>query len=232
MNFTQTIFNPIKFKIKEYYWNKAQKEEFKFWEGISQTGYNNLTPENFISEGQKKDMLSALEFTDMPLEFWKDKTIVEFGPGPAGIIEYVDAKLKIGVEPLYYEYLKVYPHLKTSNVKYLTQAAERTEDISNNIADLVICYNMLDHVIEPNLVLQNIRRILKQDSPLLFQINVYDSQSDIDNKTGVHADLHPHSFTRESVIKILMKNGFIVTKEKLSEHKNECNERYFILLAI
>ena len=209
-------------------WLSAQTEEAKFWEGISKTGYNNQDPAMFIEDSQKRDMLSALNFLDIPNTYWLDKTVIEFGPGPAGVIEYIDAKEKIGIEPLYLEYFKMFPHLKFSKVKYFPIAAEETEQVPSQCADLVICYNMLDHVIEPSKVLHQIKRVIKSDGILLFQINVYDSDLEIQNKSGVHADLHPHSFTRDSITNLLDQHGFKVTKESLAEWKNECDERFFI----
>jgi len=109
-------------------WLAAQVEEARFWDGISKTGYNNQDPGEFIADGQRKDMLSALEFLDI----------------------------------------------------------------------------------------------------LLFQINVYDSDLEIKNKSGLHADLHPHSFTRDSIVLLLNQHGFKILKERLLDTKNECDERFFI----
>jgi len=212
-------------------WSSAQIEEAKFWEGISKTGYNNQSPEDFIKDTQKKDMLAALSRICHPINYWLDKTVIEFGPGPAGIIEYIDAKNKIGIEPLYHEYLEMFPHLKKSKVKYYNVPAEDTEFLNPQSADLAICYNMLDHVMDPVKILNNIFKVLKCDAPLLFQINVYDSEQEINNKSGVHAELHPHSFTRDSIVELLNHNGFKIESENLFDHLNECGERYFICVC-
>ncbi len=177
-------------------------------------------------------MLAAIDFLGFEQSHWKDKTVVEFGSGPAGVIEYIDAKVKIAIEPLIKKYREIFPHLNLSSVRYLESAGESADTIGSESADLVICYNMLDHVIDPDAVLRQIKRVLKNNSHLLFQINVYDSKTEIENKTGTHAELHPHSFTRDTIVEKLNEFGFKVEKENLSPHKNDCDERFFICSCI
>jgi SAM-dependent methyltransferase len=221
-------FDPLVEKSLQAKWEQAQNGESNWWKGVSQTGYNGQNPSEFIEIGQKKSMLDALSFLGHPEDFWKDKTVVEFGSGPAGIVEYIQAKEKIAIEPLFPEYLKMFPHLKNSTVRYLSSPAEEEQGICDSSADLSICYNMLDHVYNPKEVMQQIARVTKQNGLFLFQVNVYRSQEDILQKSGLHAELHPYSFTPESALEIIREHGFSVLNQHLSDSPNECKEYYFI----
>ena len=209
-------------------WQLAQREELRFWEGISRTGYNEQDPERFIQDGQRQWLLSQLEILEKPLTSWQQGVIVEFGPGPAGFVEYLPAKRKIGIEPLIEEYRALYPHLELSDVEYYPVPAEEAFDIPSGIADLVVCFNMLDHVISPTRVVAEMSRIAKPGADLLFQLNVYLSVEEVLQKPAEHAALHPHSFFPPDVVGLLDTHGFQIVKDHCSPGVNPCGEHYFI----
>lgn len=220
------IFSPYKRA-----WKKAQNQEFSWWRGVATNGYKGRTPEKFVSEFQKQWMLEQLDFIEKPIEYWKDKTIVEFGPGPAGVVEYIEAKTRIAIEPLIDNYRKVFPHLKDSSVVYHSCAAEDANVIADEIADLSICFNVLDHTYDPKKVIEHLTRISKKNAVILFQLNVFGSESEFENKSGLHAELHPHSFTKDSLIALLEDCGLKVVKFKMSEGRNPEGE-YFLILQL
>lgn len=212
-------------------WVHAQREEAAWWQGVATTGYNGQDPSTFIASGQREAMLQAVAFLDVDPEVFLNACIVEFGPGPAGIVEYLNARKKIAIEPLYEQYRAMFPHLENSSVEYHSTPAEDCSPIADACADLVICYNMLDHVLDPERVLHHMARVSRKDALLLFQVNVYCSTAAISQKSGLHAELHPHSFTQESVIKLLGRFGFETYKQHCSPVANECNEHFFICAA-
>lgn len=209
-------------------WNNAQRAEAEWWRGLAKHGYAGLEAGPFIENEQRRLMLRALKFLGKPAQELQHKTVIEFGSGPAGVVEFIDAAKKIAVEPLIDEYRKEFPHLKISNVKYLACPAEGPLPLEDGIADLAICYNMLDHVYDPGKVIQELSRVCKDNADLLFQVNVYTTKEDLKTKTGLHAELHPHSFTPETAIAILEHHGFDVLKQICSSDINPCNEHYFI----
>lgn len=213
---------------KKRAWKKAQNQEFSWWNGIASNGYKGKNPATFVSDFQRAWMLEQMDFLEKPIEYWSDKTLVEFGPGPAGVVEYVSAKNKFAIEPLIEDYRSVFPHLENSDVIYYSCAAEDCSEIESKIADLSICFNVLDHTYDPQKVIDNLVRITKVGADVLFQLNVFGSESEFQSKAGLHAELHPHSFTKQSLIELLERAGLSLVKSRISEGRNPEGEFFFI----
>lgn len=209
-------------------WLAAQEGEYAFWKGVSETGYNDLPPDDFIAKGQRDWLLGQLAFIGKPLDAWKDSVVVEFGPGPAGFVEYIEAREKHGVEPLIEKYRNDYPHLQKSEVLYHAAAAEHVPAIPDNHADLVICFNMLDHTIDPKQVMNELLRIAKPDADFLFQVNLYREESEILNRPAEHAALHPHTFLLDNMPGFLESHRCKVSKSHCRKEPTPCGEYYFI----
>lgn len=224
-----TFLNSLNFlKRKPSKWEIAQSGEFDWWQGVARTGYDGRDRDEFIRNGQRAWLLSQLEFLEKPLDSWRDKVVVEFGSGPAGFVEYIDAARKIAVEPLIGRYRAEFPHLKTSSVEYYEVPAEEAAMIPSNVADLTICFNVLDHTYDPHRVLAHLARVAKKDSDLLFQVNVYRTLEQIKAKSGVHAELHPHSFLLDEISQKLAEHGFLISKSYCAHDQNPSGEYYFI----
>ncbi len=208
-------------------WIRAQDGEFDWWRSVSSDGYGGQNPEQFIREGQRDWLLSQLAFLEKPLDSWKEKTVVEIGSGPAGFVEYIEADRRIAVEPLIERYRETFPHLAESEVHYISSPGEEAS-LPPEVADLVICFNVLDHTYDPSSVLKQLSRAAKPGADLLFQVNVYKTQAEVDAKHGLHAELHPHSFFPGTVRELLTANGFRIWKESCSEAPNPSGEYYFI----
>jgi len=215
--------------FKKRAWEQAQKKEFEWWHGVSQNGYAEQSPREFISIGQKNWMLKQLRYLDKPVSYWKDKVVVEFGPGPAGVVEYIDARRKFAIEPLYYHYHDSFPHLKNSDVAYIAQPAEEAFQVENDISDLTICFNVLDHVYSPKKVLKNVSRVAKPGCDILFQVNVFKTLKEAESKSGLHAELHPHSFTKQGILGLLEASGMELLKYKISDDTNPEGEHFLLV---
>jgi SAM-dependent methyltransferase len=213
---------------KEQQWKKAQEGEFGFWHSVATAGYAGQSPEEFLSKGQRNFMLSQLEFLEKPVSHWEDKIVVEFGSGPAGIVEYMKARRKIAVEPLIDKYRSVFPHLADSDVEYFASPGEEAQEIPDNSADLVICFNVLDHTFNPSQIVAQLHRICKPGGDLLLQVNVYTSEEEMEAKSGEHAELHPFSFLPQTVVPLLEEHGFEIWKQYCAEDATPLGEHFFI----
>jgi len=222
------ITNILKKNSSKKHWLAAQAGEYAFWKGVAETGYNDLPPDSFIATGQRDWLLGQLMFLGKPLDAWKDSVVVEFGPGPAGFVEYIEAREKHGVEPLIDKYRTDYPHLQKSEVIYHAVAAEHVPAIPDNHADLVICFNMLDHTIDPDHVMKELYRIAKPNAEFLFQVNLYRHKSEILSRPPEHAALHPHCFLLDEMPAFLGAHGFKVSKSHCRMEPTACGEYYYI----
>lgn len=212
----------------ESQWRRAQEGEAEFWREVAAGSWSGIDRDEFINRRQKEEMLRALLFLGQAPSFWSDKTCVEFGSGPSGMIEYLDARRRIAVEPLYEQYKLSFPHLQKSAVEYHGCPAEGPLAIADGAADLVISHNMLDHVFDPEKVMGEIARICRPGGWFLFQVNVYQSEEEIAHKSGHHADLHPCSFTADSALALLERHGFAIRKRLCSASVTELGEYYLI----
>jgi SAM-dependent methyltransferase len=220
------------FRRNRYAWRRAQKQELDWWRELGAVGYKGQTADAFISQRNRQDLLSELTFIEKPPSHWQDGTIVEFGSGPTGFVEYLEAKRKIAVEPLIDHCRKAFPHLADSDVEYWDCPAEQADRLPEAIADLVICFNMLDHTFDPPKVVANLARVAKPGADLFFQVNVYTTADELRAKDGVHGELHPHSFFPETMLDLLRTSGFDIHKHWCGEELTPCGEHHFLCAGI
>lgn len=88
----------------------------------------------------------------------EEKTVIDIGSGPISVLRFIEARLKIAVDPLIDEYRKL--HELDPAIKWW---ANKVEDVSlpNGFCDLVICMNALDHFEKPQRAIEVITRVLK-----------------------------------------------------------------------
>jgi SAM-dependent methyltransferase len=104
-----------------------------------------------------------------------DKTVVSIGCGCSGDLAVWPAAVKIAVDPLLYVYQKLGMLLEdapgTTKTIYLSVGGEDLP-LLDDCADLVVCRNSLDHMIDPSHGLTQIRRILKPDAALFLSVDI------------------------------------------------------------
>jgi len=84
-----------------------------------------------------------------------DKTVVEIGGGPVGVIYDLEAKERIIIEPLTEEYKECFP------CPYHINAIGEEMPLENDSVDVVVIANALDHCKNPSLVIQEVKRVLR-----------------------------------------------------------------------
>jgi SAM-dependent methyltransferase len=116
----------------------------------------------------------VLRFAERHTKWLADKTVVSIGCGCTGDLSAFPAAQKIGIDPLLYVYQKLGLLITDEaggHTVYLSLGAENLP-LLDNFADLVICRNALDHMPKPELALDEIRRILKDDGFFFASVDI------------------------------------------------------------
>lgn len=144
--------------FKEAKWDGSQRAEIDFWkQGEQKHGhfskqYWDRELENYLGHIQLDDFVH--------------KSVLEVGCGPKGMIHYIAAKQKVGIDPLIENYKKL-GILEDGDVKHLTGVGEEL-DFPNETFDIIICFNVLDHSKEPSKVCHEMSRVLKKNGRIIF----------------------------------------------------------------
>lgn len=176
-------------------WNDVQNHELEFWKLL---GVNTFTEEN----KQLKIYTPRLKFTTDPWHFvdFQNKSVIDIGSGPTSLL--LKAKnLKKGyvIDPL----MDKFPQwiLDRYNFTKLTPISATGEDFKQE-ADMGLIYNVLQHVVDPQKLIENVKKQVKEIRVFEW-INV---PSD---------DKHPHVLTAENLDKWFGTKGIVenITEE-------------------
>jgi SAM-dependent methyltransferase len=102
--------------------------------------------------------------------FFRDKVVLDIGPGPLGFPDACPARVSIGVEPLAELYRRHGLMLEGSQALYLAVGAESIPLVSACV-DVVVARNSLDHVDDPNAVLVEAQRLLRPGGTLILNFD-------------------------------------------------------------
>jgi SAM-dependent methyltransferase len=182
-------------------WRRAQVAELKWWNQWRRLPF-------YANHSFPKYWKSVLTEVMGDLESVAPDVVVEVGCGPHGVVRYLfeKSRLKVGLDPL----IREFQDRQVSNAQtvYLTAVGENIP-ISENAADLVICINVLDHVIDANQILREIRRILKPGGQLVLEVHTFPPML----RPFLMFD-HPHPFhwTARDVARMVETAGLGVLK--------------------
>jgi ubiquinone/menaquinone biosynthesis C-methylase UbiE len=183
-------------------WNKAQEYELRWWQKRHKV--INLSYLQKFADELMRDLSAYIKF-DNSLK------ILEIGSGPAGIVTHLPGNVRIGIDPLenFYSSISEYSQYRDKNVKYFNTKGEKLE-FENSYFNLVIIDNVLDHCEDPNLVISEVKRVLRNDGVIYFKQNVYHTAGKfIRNLLElVQFDKgHPYNFTTNDLYKLFDNNG-------------------------
>lgn len=180
--------------------------EKSFWANSAHYQHFNI---NYWRRMLKKD---GLDFS-----FFENKDVCEIGCGPFGMIYYIDAKTKIGIDPLmsYYHELGLNTGDRAENITLLSGNGENLDKIASDSMDIVICYNVLDHVQCPQKVLSEAYRMLKPNGTLFLNCHIVGTfLLPVRNILKYIDPPHPHHFSRRDLQLLLNRCGFDVDREQ------------------
>lgn len=140
------------------YWKRSQEAEKAFW---NKERYTRSHFSKDYWESELKNYCGKIKMDD-----FAGKDVLEIGCGPKGMIHFISAKKKVGLDPLIEKY-KELDILEDGDVTHMVGVGEKIE-LADKVFDVVICFNVLDHSRIPEDVLKEIYRVLKPRGKLLF----------------------------------------------------------------
>tara|TARA_R110000851_G_scaffold1732_1_gene6711 strand:+ start:297 stop:923 length:627 start_codon:yes stop_codon:yes gene_type:complete len=184
-----------KFTGDETRWStKGQPSELHHHKGSTSRASNQKWMEN-----------SGTHFTNFGYQqnHFVDKTLIDLGAGSKSRATwFTDSKI-ISIEPLADKFKSI-PHydLDDVGVVYSDPAEKFLEDLAN-IADGIICINVLDHCYNAKTIMENCYKYLKQDGEFCLSVDLHKGRD----------DKHPIGFTLETLKQLINETGFEIIKE-------------------
>jgi SAM-dependent methyltransferase len=140
-------------------------------------GYNHVTDSYAQERLVWSQMLldEVLSYCGHESKWLEDKTVVSIGCGCTGDLAAWPVATKIAVDPLLYTYQKLgmlledAPH--TGRTIYLSVGGEELP-LLDECADLVLCRNALDHMLDSDEALRQIWRILRRDGRFFLSVDI------------------------------------------------------------
>jgi SAM-dependent methyltransferase len=210
-------------------WEVAQKAEKDFWDGLLRN------PREFLEIiYQKYCFLSKINLSCpqalKPVE--PITKIVEIGIGPmaigvASLLEPPDKWLITGVDPLPRIYqTKLPPYLDAcfnkliDRCKYYIQEPAEKFKYAQEVYDLAICYNVLDHTRNPEKILENIFNMLVPGGYFLLGVDISSFVGKYRAKLLKYEDIyHPFRFTFYDIVNLLHSCGFKISFFQKDNHE-------------
>jgi len=109
------------------------------------------------------------------------------------ILQFIDGKRKVAVDPV----IQYIPYNLNKNIEFKSSYAENLTFKSGSF-DGVFITNALDHFGNPELALQETKRVLKKSGRVFIMVNVFEKSFGRDK-------LHPYTFTKGQVYDLLSK---------------------------
>jgi ubiquinone/menaquinone biosynthesis C-methylase UbiE len=124
------------------------------------------------------------------------KRILDIGCGYTSVLNILPPADKYGID-------LVIDGLKRSGFSLdgsITWCAGRGEELTfdQHSFDIVFCSNGLDHYSDPQAVVAEVKRVLKQNGYFIITVDVFEESAQ-----GYRDKKHPHSFTKSSLYKML-----------------------------
>lgn len=176
-------------------WNKS-RAELEYWKmKISEEGA-------LKNSHYKKILLGMAEREDD--SFMQGKVVADFGCGPRGSLAWTNSPaVKIGIDVLALEYIKA-TSIRDHGMIYLT-STETDIPISDKIVDYMFTLNAFDRVSNPEKMIYEIMRVLKDDGEFIASFDLHQPEE----------EGQPQWYT-EDIIDNLLKDNFYVISKRLS----------------
>lgn len=154
-----------------------------------------------------------------PTSWLSDKTVLEIGSGPLGMLACFPHKAGVAVDPLMPSFA---PYMRKQWQSSPIRIAALGEElpVKDGAFDAAVAINCLDHTLEPNRILTSVVRALKPGGYFFLMNNVKSRPgvaiSFLGEKLGIQRlteVFHPHAFTQQSISAICVAAGLEVVRD-------------------
>lgn len=204
---------------KDVRWEDAQQTEVEFWDAMIKEDHSVL---RVLADNSEKAPLLREVLPRVP------QTAVEVGSGPfgLGIIGYLpEIPFRVAMDPLppspldVTNLLRRYMQQRRSPIPYLVGLGEEIP-LSTESMELVICCNVIDHTSKPDIILNEIRRILKPGGLFFFDVHTFSvlglakwhTWTKYKRKDEFLVRSHPYRMFEPAVCRQLERHGFKLQK--------------------
>ncbi len=184
------MFSDIKWKAAQL---EEDREKWEFADKLEQ------------EEGKWQAHFPRAFGFDTDYSLFKGKCILEIGCSPYAVIhDITQAEKRVGIDPLYYSWRKLY----RSGSANMVQGYGEHLPFKNGSFQCVICINTLDHTREPSLVLSEVNRVMRTDGILILSVQVWALPKLIRQILGKVDRAHPHHLSKQEVFSLFKDSGF------------------------
>lgn len=138
-------------------WRRAQAYELDFWKRNT-----SALPDQGGALPRHLDFVTSSDL--------EGKRVLEVGCGPMGVIYFTPGAMRVGIDPLAREYMESF-NFSTRGVHLIASMGEHLPFAGGSF-DVVVIGNVLDHVNQPNLTLDEICRVLKPGGRVILWMHV------------------------------------------------------------
>lgn len=198
-------------------WEVAQESEKAYWE------------ESFKDEPAFREM--CLKFYPVYKDFLNknnintsEMNVIDIGSGAYGICSVINGRYKAILDPLmnYFETKVPLEFYNERNIHTINGVGEHLP-FPNESYDLICCINTLDHAIEPEKIIQEANRCLKNGGYLLLSANHYDYPivfyREILETLGMGDLCHPNTYHLDDIQEMLENHRFKIINYKIGDVK-------------
>lgn len=146
--------------VSQLRWFHSQKQVLQSWQHKSLDA---------VRIKRKNELLPILErFT---AAYDSDAAVLEIGCGPLCLAQHLPQQKKCFIDPLLDDFRRMYPG-ELPEGELLATTAERI-DKPNNSFEVVVCINSLGYALNPELILNEIERLLTTDGKLILSMRLH-----------------------------------------------------------
>lgn len=193
----------------------------KIWHQVPvdyyQTGIKNNLPQKIWHTRKLKTVLELIGSSGV-----KPKNILDVGCASGWILSKISEKYPkvqcTGIDV--YKKAIEYGQKLYKNLRLISVDAHKLP-FKNKSFDLVICTEVLEHVMSPEKVLKEINRVLRDDGSAIIEIDTGNIPFRLiwywwtNMRKGVWRNSHVHTFNTKILEDMIKNSGFIITQKKV-----------------